>query len=302
MRRDVPPDGVSPLDVSLLDNALCYAAAGIPVVPLHTPDRHGCTCAGDAQCTSPGKHPRLRHGLRQATTDSRLIRSWWRRWPAANVGLATGTALDVCDVDTDPALGAVLNLLNLPRPAGPLVRTGLGWHLWFAPSGSPSRVGLLPNVDWRGRGGLVVAPPSLHATGRRYTFVQPWTLGIHLPACPSTLRHLLVRSDSTQPVSTRKVADLDRYAQAALDGEVRRILSAPRPQIRDGRRVVAGGRNNALHLAAFRLGQLAARGGLDAAAVWQQLTGAALAVGLRPAETRRTISSGWRAGLRHPRS
>jgi len=115
------------------------------------------------------------------------------------------------------------------------------------------------------------------------------------------LRRLVVPREPTLSVSTGGIADLGRYTQAALDGEIGRVLAAPRPLVRGGRRIAAGGRNNALHLAAFRLGQLAARGGVDAAAVWPRLTDAALAVGLRPAEARRTIASGWRAGLTHPR-
>ncbi|WP_433090471.1 hypothetical protein ACQP1P_35460 [Dactylosporangium sp. CA-052675] len=70
----------------------------------------------------------------------------------------------------------------------------------------------------------------------------------------------------------------------------------------DGRRVIAGGRNNALHLAAVRLGQLAAHSELAEHTVRSALTDAALDVGLSPAEARRTIRSGWRARLQRPRS
>jgi hypothetical protein len=96
----------------------------------------------------------------------------------------------VCDVDTDDGLAAVLDLFGRIRPAGPLVRTG--WHLWFAGSGLPSRVGLMPGVDWRGRGGYVVAPPSPHSTGREYRFQQPWSAGTALPGCPDPLRRLVL--------------------------------------------------------------------------------------------------------------
>ncbi|MFF5085429.1 bifunctional DNA primase/polymerase [Actinoplanes sp. NPDC000266] len=294
------PDG-PPLRAALLAAALRYAKAGIPVIPLHTPGPDGrCSCRSSVACESPGKHPRLRHGLHDASTRLPVVRAWWRRWPHANIGLATGTVLDVCDIDTDAGLRAVLGLLDVIRPAGPLARTGSGWHLWFAAGDLPSRVGLLPGVDWRGRGGLVVAAPSLHASGARYRFQQPWTPQSVLPACPDVLRRLVLPAAALPP-APRGVVDLDRYTRAALAGEVQRILQAPRPVFHAGERVAGGGRNDALNRAAFRLGQLAARGGVDEAAVRRQLAEASHAAGLGRTETRRTIDSGWRAGLARPR-
>jgi hypothetical protein len=284
----------------LLVAALRYAAAGIAVMPLHTPTPTGCSCRDGITCGSPGKHPRLRHGVLDASTEPRVIRWWWRRWPDANIGIATGTIVDVCDIDTEAGLISILDLVHGERPPGPVVRSGLGWHLWLAATGLPSRVGVVPGVDWRGRGGSAVAPPSRHASGRRYQFQRPWNGG-PLPDCPPELRRLLTPPERAATVPARTITDLTRYAQAALDGEISRILAAPRPVIRNGRRLAAGGRNTALHLAAFRLGQLAALGELDQADVWAQLTDAALTVGLPRPEVRRTIASGWRAGLRHPR-
>lgn len=301
-RPAVPARTRPPRKFDLPATALRYATAGIAVMPLHTPRPGGvCSCREAARCGSPGKHPRLRHGLLQASTDPAMIRTWWRRWPDANIGLATGTVLDVCDVDTRAGLAAVLDVLDVIRPAGPLVRSGHGWHLWFAASDLPSRVAMLPGVDWRGHGGCVVAPPSRHATGRRYLFQQPWTTLPLLPDCPPALRALVLPPTALAVAPAGAIADLDRYAQAALDGELQRIRAAPRPVIQHGQRLAAGGRNNAVHLAAFRLGQLAARGDLDQASVWTRLTDTALEVGLSAAEARRTIASGWRAGLRRPR-
>ncbi|MEV1109134.1 bifunctional DNA primase/polymerase [Micromonospora sp. NPDC049751] len=302
-----PPD---PQSEPVLDAALRYAAAGIPVLPLHTPRRAGgCSCRQAAACPSPGKHPRLRHGLREASTDPALLRWWWSRWPEANIGLATGTLLDVCDIDTADGLRTIMDVLDDARPQGPVVRTGSGWHLWFAQTGYANRVGVVHGVDWRGRGGLVVAPPSLHTTGRRYTFTQQFDRV--LPDCPPALRRLFspppqlvpepATASPTAATETR-IADPDRYGLAALNGEIGRIIAAPRPVTRAGQRITAGGRNAALHLAAFRLGQLAARGGLDAATVWPRLSETAQTVGLTAMEARATIASGWRAGLRRPRA
>ena len=131
----------------------------------------GCTCP-DPACSDPGKHPRLRGWQRLAAVDPAVVGEWWRRWPDANLGLATGRRFDVLDLDGDQgveALRAALSIAPTEHP-GPVARTGGGgWHLLYAPTGLGNRVGLLPGVDWRGRGGLIVAPPSRHASGHRYT-------------------------------------------------------------------------------------------------------------------------------------
>ncbi|GHJ45874.1 hypothetical protein Cs7R123_32160 [Catellatospora sp. TT07R-123] len=285
---------------SLQAAALRYAARGISVLPLHTPTPDGCTCRNGKDCSSAGKHPRLRHGLHEASVNPRLIRHWWRRWPAANIGVATGTTLDICDIDTSQAMAVVLNLLHVASPPGPVVRTGNGWHLWYTATGLPSRVGVLPGVDWRGRGGFAVAPPSMHGTGDRYAFTPAWT-GRHLPDCPPALKALLTPRPDPAPPPTKAITNLDRYTTAVLDAETRRVLNAARPAYRAGRRIRPGGRNSALNHAAFRLGQLARLADLTEGQVTEHLAAAAVVVGLPPAEARRTIASGWRAGRRHPR-
>jgi hypothetical protein len=167
----------------LLTAALDYADRGIPVVPLHTPTGPGGSCSCNRpSCDSPGKHPRLMHGLRDATTNEDQIHTWWRMWPTANIGLVTGTEMDVCDIDSEEGLAALLKLVGDHALTGPSAITGSGgWHAWVQPTGLGNRVGLLHGVDWRGRGGYVVAPPSLHASGQRYRWIRQ--LDTALPVC-----------------------------------------------------------------------------------------------------------------------
>lgn len=174
----------------LLTAALAYARHGIPVLPVHTPDPRGvCSCDRGVRCDSPGKHPRLRHGLTDATTDLRLIEMWWARWPEANVGLRTGIAMDVADIDSAEGWHGLSHLLGGELPPGPRVRTGSGgWHLWFHPTGLGNRVRLLPGLDWRGVGGYVVAPPSRHVRGDYRWVRRP---GNALPVGPGVLRELI---------------------------------------------------------------------------------------------------------------
>ena len=55
---------------NLLEAALNYAARGWPVLPLHGISEKGsCTCRESSSCKSPGKHPRTRHGYKDASAD-----------------------------------------------------------------------------------------------------------------------------------------------------------------------------------------------------------------------------------------
>ncbi|WP_285686341.1 bifunctional DNA primase/polymerase [Actinoplanes sp. NBRC 103695] len=269
-----------------LTAALAHARHGIPVVPVHAPAADGgCSC-GRPGCDRPGKHPLLRHGLRDASTDPRRIEMWWDRWPTANLGLVTGVVMDVADVDSVTGWHALRHLFGGAIPAGPEVRTGGGgWHFWFRPLGYGNRVRLLPGLDWRGAGGYVIAPPSRHASGSAYSWVR--RPGGVLPDASDTLREL-VRGPAYEPPGGA-IGHPERYAEAALTASVERVANAP-----------AGTRNDTLNRAAFRLGRLVGGGLLRSADVRRELETAAWRCGLGRAETRATIHSGLTAGMRSP--
>ena len=151
--------------------ALDYARRGLPVVPLHYVVRSrrttavACSC-GEPACARVGAHPLAAHGAADATTDPIRLTWWWRRFPEANVGLATGTSFDALIVhgsSGDTARWSVF--AQALRSAGPLVRTGGDtWHFLFAPMGLASqRPWGLARSEWRGWGGWVVAPATTPA-------------------------------------------------------------------------------------------------------------------------------------------
>jgi hypothetical protein len=125
-----------------------------------------------------GKIPQLANWPARATTKQTTVRSLWQRWPTADIGIVTGGGLLVLDVD--PRHGGDASLAELERVHGPLPDTprgltgGGGLHVYLA-VGQPvgNCTNLAPGIDLRGDGGYVVAPPSLHASGRRYV----WELG-----------------------------------------------------------------------------------------------------------------------------
>jgi Bifunctional DNA primase/polymerase, N-terminal len=229
------------------------------------------------------------------------VLAWWTRHPQANIGLATGHAFDVLDVD-GPAGEAVMRelaALHGLQSSGPLVRTGEGgWHYYLAPTGlSNVRPAGLPHVDWRGRGGYVVAPPSRHASGHPYHWVagrDPETPPGQVPMVllerlqPRQLRR------PTGPVRLPAAGDGpgERYARAALAEELARVAAAP-----------VGQRNRQLWESTRNLYNLVASGTLDHREVDQRLLEAADRCGLlaeEPRQTRRTMTSGRQVGLAHP--
>jgi len=182
--------------VSTLSGALALARRGVPVFPLHEPLEAGtatvsCSC-GRRDCTSVGKHPRTPHGLADASTDLAVITAWWDRWPTANVGARTGVKFDALDVDGPPGLCSLARLVAAGKVPDVLATVVTGrsfsWHLLVAVTGAGNRAAMLPGIDYRGQGGYVVAPPSLHASGRRYQWqvVEPLEPAEHqriLAAC-----------------------------------------------------------------------------------------------------------------------
>jgi hypothetical protein len=278
--------------LGMLEHALAYTALGIPVMPLFEPRPDGSCSCGNPQCRTPGKHPRNRNGLKAASIEPSVVRTWWTTWPRANIGGRTGVVFDVCDIDSADGVDAVRPLLGADHWVIPLVRTGSGgWHLLFTPTGLGCRVGFLPGVDWRGTGGYVVLPPSRHASGDAYRFAREPTGP--LPAAPHGLLRALNPPTPDVPPKARHrpMARPRGYAQAALAREAENVETA-RP----------GTRNDTLNRAAYNLGQLVSTGQLTEDNITTELTTAALKAELDPREIRRTIASGLTAGQRQPRA
>jgi hypothetical protein len=166
--------------MNVLEHALGYAERGWAVFPLFEIQEGRCACE-KSDCTSQGKHPRVPGGLKSATLEAETIRQWWKKWPDANIGIATGrvSGLLVVDVDHGPAKDGYASLKSLEADNGSLPRAmtvltgGGGLHIYLASPDAEIRNStskLAPHIDIRGEGGYVVAPPSRHISGNRYTW------------------------------------------------------------------------------------------------------------------------------------
>lgn len=271
---------------SLIEAAVGYAARGWPVFP----------------CEVGGKRPLGRlvpHGLKDATLDSEVIRAWWTSEPMANIGLPAGVHFDVLDIDGPDALVALEQSgpVGDPDVEGPTVATPRGWHCYVEPTGRGNTVNLggLAGIDWRGRGGYVIAPPSVKDDGGTWTWMTgPMDLGPDTPIVPAPEWVLALfdrRRDSLSlDTGPPRHAGRTGYGAAALERELGRLVMAPE-----------GTRNHALNRSAYSLGQLVATGALTADEVIVALVGVGRRIALDDQEIERTIESGLSSGLRSPR-
>ncbi len=202
----------------MLAAALDYALAGLPVLPLD------------------GKVPRNHGGLTNASTDPAVISEWWRRWPEANIGIRTGTESGLFVLDVDVQHGGAGTLAELERSHGKLPRPhvltgGGGHHYLFAHPGSEVRnsAGLLgPGLDTRGDGGYIVAPPSVHASGRPYKQLRPFADLDQVPAWLLENTAARLNGGPAEPVAEIIPQGRRRDALLSLAGSMRRRgMNAP---------------------------------------------------------------------------
>ena len=139
--------------MSVLDEALALAARGWPVLWLKP----------------HSKAPATVHGVHDASVDPGTIRAWAARWPEGNVGIATGApGPDVLDVDDPEAAGDIPQRCHALN--GPVVATARGVQYYL--TGTTGRTVGLGWGELRRRGVYVVCPPSVHPTGKLYTWVS----------------------------------------------------------------------------------------------------------------------------------
>jgi hypothetical protein len=189
------------------------------------------------------------HRLRPADAD---VRGWWRRWPAANVGVLLEPAgLLVVDLD---GRAAVAEADALGCPATYTVRRGDHLHAYYArpvdlPPGRTTHRGASRAIDVLG-GGLIVGAGSRHASGDTYEVARDLPL-VPAPAWAVAMLRARPAARAAAPTGTATPAtDPAALARlrAALPPDVRAVLDGGAP---DGARSEAEWR---VLLAAVRAG------------------------------------------------
>lgn len=162
--------------------ALKWVKTKFAIFPVHTIRNGQCSC-GKPDCHAPGKHPMFKDWRDQAVKakgDEEKIKEWWRQWPDANIGCATGldSGIVVVDVDVKPdkdgktGFDSANQFLSKKDLETTTFKTGSGGlHLVYVQPPDMTlcnRVRFLPGLDIRADGGYIVMPGSVHASGGIY--------------------------------------------------------------------------------------------------------------------------------------
>jgi hypothetical protein len=210
-----------PHSQELVGAALSYAGRGWRVLPLWwLTDANGalvCACNKGIKCgRNAGKHPIPSNWGTVATTETTTIQEWRHRWPQANVGLVAGHTSGLAIVDVDPRNRGDESLRELEQmyavlPTTPLVLSGGGGqHYYFAATEDLPCIDLAPGVNFLAdTHHQVVAPPSLHRSGRRYEWeVTQHPEDLPLAPLPDWIRALVLEKVAERTVAAATLPDV----------------------------------------------------------------------------------------------
>src|SRR5262249_31237630 len=141
----------------MLSSALALARNGMSVFP----------------CRVRDKRPATANGCIDATRDPDQIRAWWQQDTNFNIGIATGdrSGVFVVDIDNEDGFAALTKLGVMPDTVAAV--TANGEHFYFKMPTCDLRNSvrkIAAGVDIRANGGYVLAPPSIHPSGKRYVW------------------------------------------------------------------------------------------------------------------------------------
>jgi Bifunctional DNA primase/polymerase, N-terminal/Primase C terminal 1 (PriCT-1) len=200
-----------------LDAVLELAKRSWNLFPQHSVVNGGCTC-GDSKCEHVAKHSTIRKGWNtKATGATKQLTEWWTASPSANIGVKTGLVSYLMVIDVDGATGAE-SLRALEEKYGPLPatltsKTGRGQHYFFKHPGHKftiklslkacaKRLGPGLEIKADGKADCVTVPPSVHASGKSYEWLDAET---PVANAPNWLLDLLTVEDVPTPASDSDV-------------------------------------------------------------------------------------------------
>ena len=179
-------------------------------------------------CTSPGKHPYMRHYVSdpnaQATTAERALELWGDKpW---NVGVIHGQTTGVVVFDVDVRANGLSSMTTLSTKLGEVTgdwaltntlsyhtsgSRGRGFHLYFRVDRDDLQMWrdlrqmgevILPGIEVKWKSGMVVAAPSLHASGQAYQISNNVPIAVLDRTKLAHLRQALALANGKSPAAT----------------------------------------------------------------------------------------------------
>ena len=141
----------------MLNHALAYLARGLSIIPI-----------------SKDKKPLIswqEFQTRKATEDE--VKDWLKQWPEMNLGIVTGQISNLIVVDCD-STDAIAAFRDHYKGDTSIVKTPRGLHYYFQYAEGVRNTVKVSGIDLdiRGEGGYVVAPPSVNGDGGAYRFLK----------------------------------------------------------------------------------------------------------------------------------
>ena len=245
--------------------------------------------------------PKGSHGLDDATVDPEKLKQFFAANPRGNIAIGCAASRVVCldvdhhreEADGNATLAALeAELGALPETVEALTGTG-GRHLYFAaPAGVEFRGSLGLGLDVRFNA-YCVCPPSIHPdTNEEYRWIRSPLDQMPAPLPAAWLARMV--KPTAAPVATTPAAFKPCTTGGTPWGNKGRADELEKV------RTTVENRNDQLNESTFACAQLHAGGEIPDCR--DDLIAAGLAAGLGESETRKTVESGWRAGLLKPRN
>lgn len=145
---------------TILDYARWYISKGFSVIPLKPKDK------------KPAIETWKVFQTYKPTDDN--LKVWFGNSSDNNIAIVTGEISGIAVVDFDSPKAIEFSKKN-NFPITPLVKTGKGYHAYYQYKEGVRNFQKrddLPEIDLRGDGGYVVAPPSIHPSGHQYQWIK----------------------------------------------------------------------------------------------------------------------------------
>lgn len=268
--------------MSNLDEAISYVQRGWSVIPLEVGTKKALVKWKKYQDERP---------------DEAQLTRWWQKWPDANVGIITGqvSGFFAVDIDSPDGLATIEGRGGLPETLQ--VKTSKVGHYYFQypETGVRNRTAIVAGVDIRGDGGLVAAPPSIHATG----VVYEWANRCEIAVAPDWLIELM---QAPKPYETMPEINREHLNGAAQnpDDTRRFVEGCVKSELQKVHACAEGDKNTQILKSSTYLSGYIHTGAITADEIESRLFDAIASRAKDPAQAVQTLRAGIRYGSIKP--